>query len=135
AQVIDEIARGLRRASDGSEHGKARARRACHEIASNADPLLWPAAPPCAVTRPQAFRTAPRLRRREPNGTGERCWNRERFRAPAGGRGKMEGMQARIPDASRCAGCLGSGETPTDYGMVDCPDCGGAGFLPSRNVL
>lgn len=44
-------------------------------------------------------------------------------------------MQARIPETSRCAGCLGSGETPTDYGMVDCPDCGGAGFLPSRNVL
>ena len=24
---------------------------------------------------------------------------------------------------------------PTDSGPVDCPDCGGAGFLPSPNVL
>lgn len=24
---------------------------------------------------------------------------------------------------------------PTDFGMVDCPDCGGGGSLPSRNVL
>jgi hypothetical protein len=30
---------------------------------------------------------------------------------------------------------MGSGEVPTDYGSVDCPDCGGAGFLPSRHVL
>lgn len=24
---------------------------------------------------------------------------------------------------------------PSDYGLVDCPDCGGAGYLPSRHVL
>lgn len=34
-----------------------------------------------------------------------------------------------------CASCMGSGEMATDYGCVDCPDCGGAGFLPSRHVL
>ena len=34
-----------------------------------------------------------------------------------------------------CSSCLGTGETPTDYGSVDCPDCGGAGTLPSRSVL
>ncbi|MFT3927678.1 MAG: hypothetical protein QM778_34425 [Myxococcales bacterium] len=34
-----------------------------------------------------------------------------------------------------CASCAGSGELPTDYGAVDCPDCGGAGFLPSKSVL
>jgi hypothetical protein len=34
-----------------------------------------------------------------------------------------------------CSSCHGSGEVPTDYGAVDCPDCGGAGFLPSRHVL
>lgn len=37
--------------------------------------------------------------------------------------------------AQTCASCLGSGETPTDYGPVDCPDCGGSGALPSRDVL
>lgn len=30
---------------------------------------------------------------------------------------------------------MSSGEIPTDFGPVDCPDCGGAGFLPSRAVL
>lgn len=35
----------------------------------------------------------------------------------------------------RCEGCLGSGEWPTDFGPVDCPECGGSGILPSRNVL
>lgn len=34
-----------------------------------------------------------------------------------------------------CQGCLGSGDWPTDYGIVDCPECGGSGILPSRNVL
>ena len=34
-----------------------------------------------------------------------------------------------------CQSCFGSGEAATDYGSVDCPDCGGAGFLPSKNVL
>jgi hypothetical protein len=34
-----------------------------------------------------------------------------------------------------CQTCLGSGESATDFGAVDCADCGGAGFLPSRNVL
>ncbi|MDB4973451.1 MAG: hypothetical protein JWN48_1792 [Myxococcaceae bacterium] len=31
--------------------------------------------------------------------------------------------------------CRGSGELPTDYGLRDCPDCGGSGQLPSRAVL
>jgi hypothetical protein len=38
-----------------------------------------------------------------------------------------------LPD--KCEGCLGTGEWPTDFGMVDCPECGGSGILPSRNVL
>ena len=36
---------------------------------------------------------------------------------------------------NQCLSCNGSGEMPTDYGSVDCPDCGGAGILPSKNVL
>jgi hypothetical protein len=35
----------------------------------------------------------------------------------------------------KCEGCLGSGDWPTDYGVIDCPECGGSGSLPSRNVL
>lgn len=31
--------------------------------------------------------------------------------------------------------CSGTGEVATDYGPVDCPDCGGGGHLPSRAVL
>jgi hypothetical protein len=30
---------------------------------------------------------------------------------------------------------MGSGEFPTDFGICDCPDCGGAGYLPSHAVL
>lgn len=33
-----------------------------------------------------------------------------------------------------CLSCAATGERPTDYGSVDCPDCGGSGFLPSRSV-
>jgi hypothetical protein len=31
--------------------------------------------------------------------------------------------------------CQGTGETPTDFGVVDCPDCGGSGQLPTHGVL
>jgi hypothetical protein len=34
-----------------------------------------------------------------------------------------------------CTTCLGSGELPTDFGPRDCPDCGGAGTLPSKSTL
>ncbi len=44
-------------------------------------------------------------------------------------------MQGRTSDSNRCSSCLGTGEAPTDYGVVDCPDCGGAGYLPTKNVL
>jgi len=40
-----------------------------------------------------------------------------------------------LPDSSRCSSCFGTGEAPSDYGIVDCPDCGGAGYLPTKNVL
>jgi hypothetical protein len=40
-----------------------------------------------------------------------------------------------MPQTSSCQSCFGSGEAATDFGVVDCPDCGGAGFLPSKNVL
>ncbi len=33
-----------------------------------------------------------------------------------------------------CATCLGSGEAPTEFGIADCPDCGGGGVLPSPSV-
>ena len=34
----------------------------------------------------------------------------------------------------RCETCRGTGEAATEYGIADCPDCGGSGDLPSRNV-
>lgn len=40
-----------------------------------------------------------------------------------------------MSESLKCQSCLGSGDWPTDYGTVDCPECGGSGILPSRNVL
>jgi hypothetical protein len=37
--------------------------------------------------------------------------------------------------APTCVTCAGTGEFPTDRGLVDCPDCGGTGELPSRATL
>jgi len=34
-----------------------------------------------------------------------------------------------------CDSCGSSGEVPTDFGPADCPDCGGAGYLPPRSTL
>ena len=34
-----------------------------------------------------------------------------------------------------CGTCYGDGLLPTDQGPVDCPDCGGAGALPSPGTL
>ena len=39
---------------------------------------------------------------------------------------------AQVPS---CQSCMGSGEAASDFGPVDCADCGGAGFLPSKSVL
>ena len=39
------------------------------------------------------------------------------------------------PATSQCMSCHGSGDYPTENGVVDCPDCGGSGSLPSRKVL
>lgn len=33
----------------------------------------------------------------------------------------------------RCKSCVGTGEAATEYGVVDCPDCGGFGTLPPRS--
>lgn len=38
-------------------------------------------------------------------------------------------------DPRQCQSCFGEGEHPTDAGPVACPDCGGAGILPSPDVL
>ncbi len=34
-----------------------------------------------------------------------------------------------------CQSCFGSGETVSEMGPADCPDCGGTGTLPSRATL
>lgn len=35
----------------------------------------------------------------------------------------------------KCNSCLGSGEMGTGVGILDCPDCGGEGYLPHPSVL
>lgn len=44
---------------------------------------------------------------------------------------------AEQPDTSpaQCKSCHGTGETVNEYGPAACPDCGGAGYLPSAHVL
>jgi hypothetical protein len=42
---------------------------------------------------------------------------------------------AKSSVSAECGNCDGTGDVPTDEGPVACPDCGGAGFLPSSNVL
>ncbi len=38
------------------------------------------------------------------------------------------------PTSTNCESCFGTGEMPSDYGIADCPDCGGAGSLPPHGV-
>ena len=40
-----------------------------------------------------------------------------------------------MSSSTTCVSCAGSGEMPTENGLVDCPDCGGAGELPARAVV
>lgn len=35
----------------------------------------------------------------------------------------------------RCTSCMGTGEVGSDFGPSSCPDCGGVGYLPARDVL
>jgi hypothetical protein len=39
-----------------------------------------------------------------------------------------------IEMATKCESCFGTGEMPGDYGIADCPDCGGGGILPPPGV-
>jgi hypothetical protein len=41
---------------------------------------------------------------------------------------------ASDPAPDRCHSCHGTGETASEFGMASCPDCGGAGYLPSPHV-
>ncbi|HEV8550573.1 MAG TPA: hypothetical protein VGQ57_16120 [Polyangiaceae bacterium] len=46
----------------------------------------------------------------------------------------MSDKQAE-PGQEHCKSCLGSGEVGSEFGPTRCPDCGGAGYLPSPHVL
>ena len=35
----------------------------------------------------------------------------------------------------RCQSCHGTGEIGSEFGLASCPDCGGAGYLPSAHML
>ena len=42
---------------------------------------------------------------------------------------------ARAVSPEQCQSCLGTGEIGSEFGPGSCPDCGGAGFLPSPHAL
>ena len=44
-------------------------------------------------------------------------------------------MDQREHRGPTCMTCYGTGDAMTSAGPSDCPDCGGAGVLPSRGVL
>jgi hypothetical protein len=46
----------------------------------------------------------------------------------------MAGMSGSVA-GRECETCYGQGDVPTDEGPVTCPDCGGAGTLPSPGTL
>ena len=46
-----------------------------------------------------------------------------------------DNASARAVSAEQCQSCLGTGEVGSEFGPASCPDCGGAGFLPSPHVL
>ena len=54
-------------------------------------------------------------------------------------RGRARSWQTRgVPSSTvgqSCGNCYGEGQVATDAGPVACPDCGGAGVLPTNNVL
>jgi hypothetical protein len=52
----------------------------------------------------------------------------------ARGRGTIRRVTSSSVGQS-CGNCYGEGQVPTDAGPVACPDCGGAGVLPTNNVL
>lgn len=47
----------------------------------------------------------------------------------------MDEPQTAQAQTLQCMSCQGTGEAPTDFGIVDCPDCGGSGSLPTHGVL
>ena len=55
-------------------------------------------------------------------------------REPARAHGTMPAVASSSVGQS-CGNCYGEGQVPTDAGPVACPDCGGAGVLPTNNVL
>jgi hypothetical protein len=46
-----------------------------------------------------------------------------------------EPAQAKPEAPGRCQSCQGTGEVGSDFGPASCPDCGGAGYLPSPHAL
>jgi hypothetical protein len=47
----------------------------------------------------------------------------------------MSNDRAQQATPEQCQTCIGSGEVGSEFGPASCPDCGGAGFLPSPHVL
>jgi hypothetical protein len=47
----------------------------------------------------------------------------------------MSGKEPRSAEPEQCKSCHGTGEVGGDFGPAQCPDCGGAGYLPSAHTL
>ena len=54
--------------------------------------------------------------------------------APRASRGRLAAVTSSTV-GQQCGNCYGEGQVSTDAGPVTCPDCGGAGVLPSSDVL
>jgi hypothetical protein len=47
----------------------------------------------------------------------------------------MANEQTEAAGPEQCRSCHGTGDVGSENGMATCPDCGGAGYLPSPHVL
>ena len=47
----------------------------------------------------------------------------------------MSEQKPATTEPEQCKSCHGTGEVGSDGGPAQCPDCGGAGYLPSPHVL
>ncbi|HEX5099368.1 MAG TPA: hypothetical protein VFV94_07695 [Polyangiaceae bacterium] len=47
----------------------------------------------------------------------------------------MSEQKPSTTEHEQCKSCHGTGEVGSEFGPARCPDCGGAGYLPSAHVL
>src|SRR4051812_17450530 len=103
-------------------------------MSSRMSPLMFPIVQ-VIVNSPLTGRRGQRGQRRERGRPGRaRASSIREASGAAGTRGTMLLVSSSAVGQS-CGNCYGEGQVPTDDGPAACPDCGGAGVLPSNNVL